>query len=263
MNRYLSSFILTTIVYSLIFVSFLYSFEVNKNVHSQPQQSFNNIKFTVIEKTIEAPKKVEKKENPKEKIVKKKPEPKKEQIVKKETPKKIEKKVIKKELAKKKPEPKKQIVKKKPEPKKEEIVKKETSKKIEKVVKKPEAKLDKKIAKQQIKQQHVPVKQNKPSIDQELINAKKNNYFKTIKESISKNKTYPNIAVRRGIQGDVKISFTISKEGELIAFKIIEGKKVFKKSIQSAIEKTFPIKPPKDIFLSNTDLFLTIAYRLN
>ncbi len=255
MNRYFSSFVITGIIYALIFGSLLYSFDDIKQISSQPKQNQDNVKFTIIAQTKEE-KKIEKKplEKPVEekKTVKKEPVKKIEKIVKKEKPSPIKKKPVKKIVKKEPPKkPEKKTVKKEPI---EKVVKKEAPKQV---------KTDKNIAKQQIKQQKTIAKNEQKLIDKDIIKAKQNAYFKMVKEAISKNKEYPKSALRRGIQGDVKVIFTISKYGELIKFDILEGKRIFKKSIKTAFDRTFPVKPPKDIFLSNTDLSITIAYRLN
>lgn len=246
MNRYISSFIATTVIYSLLFSTFLYSLDMDKSINSQPKQNLNNIRFTVLEKRKPQKEKIEKKKQPSKEIVKKEP-------VKKEEPKKIIKKEpVKKTVKKEKPKPIEKVAKKEPvkEPRIQRHIPKEEPK-------------EEKIVKQQVKQQKNIVKKIDNTIDEELIKAKKSLYFKFIKEAISKNKEYPKIAARRGIQGDVKVNFTISKDGELLKYDIVDGHRIFKKSIIEAFTKTFPIKPPKDLFLSNTDLSLTIAYRLN
>ena len=140
-------------------------------------------------------------------------------------------------------------------------------KKIKKVVhKKIEKKVHKKepvIAKKQIKQNKSNNIKNINHLEE--LKQKKSNqkiYYTKIKELINKNKYYPKIAVRRGIEGSVKIQFTISKDGELLTFKIIEGKKVFEKSIGTAIQKSFPLKPPQGTLTSNTQLSLQLDYRL-
>ncbi|MEA3354280.1 MAG: TonB family protein [Campylobacterota bacterium] len=232
MSRYFSSFLATTFIYTALAVTFLYSYSAPKLVSEQQQNSKETVKFTVIAQKSEPPvkkpeKKIEKKvEKPQEKIVKKT-----------EPVKKIEK-------------PKKKIVTKtkpvKKEPKK--IVKKATPKPL--------------IQKTQIKQNKTVSKSKSTLTDPNDLKIKKNKYYTTIKETISKNKRYPKIAVRRGIQGDVKVKFTISPNGELVSFNIIDGKKVFKKSIQKAITQSFPIKPPQGILTANLDLSLTIEYKL-
>ena len=70
------------------------------------------------------------------------------------------------------------------------------------------------------------------------------------------------MAIKRGIEGIVKIKFMISKDGELLSFNIIEGKRVFKKSISKAVKNSFPLTPPKNLLTKNTSLSLMINYRL-
>ena len=86
--------------------------------------------------------------------------------------------------------------------------------------------------------------------------------FTQIKNMIDKNKTYPNVAKRRGIEGNVIVSFIISPKGEFIKFENIVGKKVFYKSVQNAIKKIFPFPTPKEIFTSSQRLSLVLEYKL-
>ena len=161
---------------------------------------------------------------------------------------------------------KKEIIVKKKEI--DKIVKKNLiTKKIKpKVVEKKKKKVSKPkqiVVKQQIKQNKSVLK-NTINHQDKLKEHKENQnkYYTQIKETINKNKSYPKIAVKRGIEGLVKIKFTISKNGELLSFNIIEGKRVFKKSITESVKNSFPLTPPKDVLTSNTSLSLMIDYRL-
>ena len=251
MNRYVSSFIATALLYVTLLATFLYGYKEPKTLESKNKKSEQNVRFTVVSQKLEKskPKKVEK---PRE-------------IVKKAEPKKVIKKIEPKKIVKK-------IKSKKVEPKKvvEKIVKKIKPKKIikEKIVKKKEIKkvVKKEVVKQNQKQQ-IKKTINKDKITKnENINKQKELdkriYLTKIKETISKNKSYPRSAIRRGIEDDVEICLTISPNGELLSFKIVEGNRIFSKSIKKSLDKSFPMKPKKDIFLSNLDLSLTISYKL-
>jgi len=165
------------------------------------------------------------------------------------------------------------------EEKKEIIVKKHEIKKIERII--PKQTITKKLkpkviekkkkiiqpkqilVKQQIKQNKSTQKDTK--IHQDTLKKRKENqnkYYTQIKETINKNKSYPKMAIKRGIEGIVKIQFEISKDGKLLSFNIIEGKRVFKKSISQAVKNSFPLTPPQNTLVSNTSLSLTIDYRL-
>jgi len=165
-------------------------------------------------------------------------------------------------------EEKKEIIVKKHEIKKiERIITKQTiTKKLKpKVIEKKKKIIQPKqiLVKQQIKQNKSTQKDTK--IHQDTLKKRKENqnkYYTQIKETINKNKSYPKMAIKRGIEGIVKIQFEISKDGKLLSFNIIEGKRVFKKSIEKAVKNSFPLTPPQNTLVSNTSLSLMIDYRL-
>jgi protein TonB len=136
------------------------------------------------------------------------------------------------------------------------IVKKETPKKV--IKKQP-------IVKKQIKQNQLKTKTQNIVQQNEQLNIQKEReiYFTKIKNLIAQNKAYPKSAQRRGIEGRIAVEFTISCEGRFVAFNKIDGKKIFKKSVQKTIESVFPIIPPKNIFSSNQTLSLIIDFSLN
>jgi len=97
---------------------------------------------------------------------------------------------------------------------------------------------------------------------QEIQN-KKREYFALVKNTIDKYKYYPQNALRRGIECEMKVKFTISSMGELLSFEMIEGNKMFHNSVKEAIEKSFPLLPPKNILAENEVLSLVISYAIN
>jgi len=51
--------------------------------------------------------------------------------------------------------------------------------------------------------------------------------------------------------------------GEFLSLEMIEGNKIFHNSVKEAIEKSFPILPPKNILKGNEVLSLVISYTIN
>jgi protein TonB len=158
----------------------------------------------------------------------------------------------KEKIVKKKPKPKKVLPKKKPPKKK---AKKVEPVKEEKPVEKPQEVVEEKVV-----QKATSTDRNK--ITQDEIEAKKNLFYSRIKERINRNKIYPKTARRRGIQGEVTVTFFINNSGELIDVRILDGKKVFKKSALSAIKNSFPIDVPNELKESKFEFNLVIEYRL-
>lgn len=241
MNRYLSSFVLSLFIYGSLFATTMFFIKDQSLSKSskEPSKDIHRVKISLVEPTKEVKQKPKeqtiKKQKPQEKIIKKiakqtpKPKPSKK-IVKKEEPKKIKPKKIAKKVEKK-----------------EKLVKKETPK--------TQNTVPKKVASKTIKKDK--------NIEAKKIKELQDKYFALISETINKNKSYPRRAVLRNLQDDIKVEFIISPLGELISFDIKKGKKIFYKSARKAIEKSFPMTPPRGVLSSNTKVKLTLAYRLN
>ena len=61
---------------------------------------------------------------------------------------------------------------------------------------------------------------------------------------IDRNKFYPRIAKKRGMQGSVKVKFTILANGN-VGHISVSGPKVFHNSARNAVKKAFPIDAKK------------------
>lgn len=291
MNRYISSFLITAMLYSSMVAAIFYVNELNplSKTSKEVSKEQSKVKVALLSPPVKEVKKVETKKKeikkdpekkPKEKIVKKIEEPK---MIEKKPPKKIVKKEIKKPKAKpkkvvekivKKDLPKKQEPEKKKELKAKEIVKKKVETLKEAVQKKPEVK--KEIVKEIIKEplqkvvnsapkKAAPkvVKRDDKEIEAKKINELKSRYFASLQEKLNENKSYPKRARVRNIEGDIKVEFEISPSGELLSFRIVDGRKLFFRSTKKAIESIFPFKPPMGVISKNTTIKLTLAYRLN
>jgi protein TonB len=91
--------------------------------------------------------------------------------------------------------------------------------------------------------------------------ARKNKFLNQLRAKISRNKTYPRIAQRRGMQGSVKVRFTILRNGDVSNIQIT-GKKVFYKSARNAVKKAFPINVKKAPLSLPTTVNLTLHYQI-
>ena len=154
------------------------------------------------------------------------PEPlevKEEPIVEKVIPKPMVKKVIKR------------VMRKKPVLKKKRIVKKKVKKRVK--------------------------KRNKAQVKKRASPAQKNRFLNQLRAKINHNKDYPRIAQRRGMQGSVKVRFTILRNGQ-VGNVSVSGPKVFHASAKSAVQKAFPINVKNaPIFLPKT-VNVTLRYQL-
>jgi protein TonB len=242
-NRYLKSLGITSGIFCTILGTIYASSDIS--MHTQkPSKQITQIELITLPKS--------------EPIVESKP-------IQKETSKQIQPKKIEK-IVKKEPKPlPKQIVKPTPKPK---PIQKEVqiSKKIVKEEIKPISKEIKPIAQTQEIQTKTKETKIKPiekkSVDTKELEQRKARFFKELKAKIDSNKEYPNTARRRGMQGVVEVSFSISNNGELNNLDILNGKKIFYNSVVEAIKNSFPVDVDKEIFVFPLIITLKINYKL-
>lgn len=230
MSNFSKAFLLTSILYVVCFSIYMYStFKESKNILKK--QSINKISFNVIEK---------------KQISKKQEENINAQEIKQEEIK------YKKEIVKNKPNTLKKIVKKiKKEPLKynqKEVVKKENKKEKQKIV------VNKQIFKD--------ISKNTVEVNQVNLQAIKEQFFYDLRNKIEEKKVYPKRARERNIEDNCKVSFQISQSG-LISKLEIQGKKIFKRSIENSINECFPLKIPKELKEFPIMVNLTLKYKLN
>jgi len=228
MNRYILSFFVTLLLYTALVASYIYSINNSKIQKTIQPKSTQPIKFTIITQPKQIPNiKIKPKNKPKPKpIIKPKPKP-------KPTPKL--KSYIKPDLLK-------AIIKKEPIPKK--IEKKSTKK-------------------TQIKKNNSLIKKVLPTIDLEELKIKQNLFYQKIKTTINKNKYYPKKAIKRGIEGDIKISFILLSSGEVKDIKVMSGKNIFKKSAINSIQKSFPMQIDDKLFKFPKKFNIKLNFKLN
>ena len=70
-------------------------------------------------------------------------------------------------------------------------------------------------------------------------------YRSQIIERINANKSYPKTARRRGIQGDVAVSFTVADDGSIIDLECQGDAKILSHSACDAIKKSLPFPAPQ------------------
>jgi len=91
--------------------------------------------------------------------------------------------------------------------------------------------------------------------------ASKHRFLTMVRQRINRNKSYPRIAKKRGMQGSVKVRFTILPNGAVGDIAVV-GPKVFRTSARRAIEKSFPIDTKKIPIALPKTVNLTLRYKL-
>jgi len=236
---FLISFFSTALLYLSLGILFFYLQHLYIGAEQKPQEKTISFSLASYEPEMIPPVELPVEEPVKEPVVEpiKEEEPLVEEVepeelvVEKVIPEPIIKKIITKKIVDQ------NITKPKPVVKK--IVKKKVAKK--KVIKKKRVKkksTKKKSTKKKVTKRKTTTK--KASSKKKASPAKKNAFLSRIRSKINKNKTYPRIAQRRGMQGSVKVKFTILSNGKVGNISV-SGSKVFHKSAKSAVKNAFPI----------------------
>ncbi|MFA6191251.1 MAG: energy transducer TonB [Sulfurimonas sp.] len=226
MSRYVSSFAISTGIY-LILIATLFYFLDHESCEAKSEiESSKVVKVSLLNLHKEEFKKAE--------------EPKINEIKKEPITKTVPKKTIKEiPLPHLKPTPKE-------EPKQEELVKEDT--------------IEKTVSKTTFQNNENSIE--KKEIMNDEIKEKQNNFFTGLRERINKNKSYPESARRRGVQGNVEMKFCILEDGNVENIELLSGKSIFENSAIEAIQKSFPIEVDKTLFTFPKEFKITIAYIL-
>lgn len=234
MNRYLSSFIISTIFYLLMAASILYFFIIKKDENDKncKVEKVQKINFSVISQVTEVKK--EEVQKP---------------IEKEPLPKPVEKKPI--------PKPTPKPLEKKPTPKpveKEPVLEPSEPKPVQEAHEEP-------IQKKQIENKK-PTPHVDKVVDIENKELERKLFIENLIKRINENKSYPHTARRRSIQDVLEIEFIILADGNVDDIKVLSGKNIFKESAIEAITKSFPIKIEKTLFDFPKKFKIKIAYIL-
>lgn len=241
-HRYKVSFSITTLIYISLFLTYLvfvgHQFvvsqkEKDKAINLSLSQFVPEVIEQPLEEEIEPPVEEEIEPEPEPEIIEPEPEPIPEPIVEKKFVEAIP--VVKK--VEKKPEPKK--IKKK-------VVKKKPKKKTKKKVK---------------KKKQASRASSRRATSSRVDPNKKSQFLASIRAKINRKKSYPRIAQKRGMQGTVKVRFTILKSGRVGNISV-KGPKVFHNSAKAAVKKAFPINVKNAPLRLPTTVNLSLRYRL-
>jgi len=236
--RHFTAYTITAVAYLLV-IAFIYYTQSHHFVSSQkPKESVIKMSLSQFVPEVVTPPepKVEKVVEPivePEPVVEQEPEVKKEVIpepvVEKITPKVVQKVEKKKPVKKEKKKTRKKPIKKK-------VSKKKTS--------------QKKTSKRQASKQ-----QNHSS------KAERNKFWNALRRKIDSHKFYPRIAKKRGMEGIVKVKFTILANGN-VGHITVQGPKIFHNSAKNAVKSTFPISVKKAPITLPASINITLRYQM-
>ena len=236
-HRYKVSFSITTFIYASLFIAYIYTVSQHFIVSQKEKDKVINLSLSqFVPEVIEQPKE----EELPEPVIEEEPEPEPEPEV-------IEPEPIPEPVVEEKPVAEPEVVKKvekKPEPKK--IVKKRKKKLVKKRVK---------------KKKKASRASSRRSTSSRVNPHKKSQFLASLRAKINRAKSYPRIAQKRGMQGTVKVRFSILKSGHVGNISV-SGPKVFHNSAKRAVKKAFPLNTKNAPLRLPTTVNLSLRYRL-
>jgi len=232
-HRYKVSFSLTTLIYVSLFLAYVYMMSQHFVVSQKEKDKTITLSLSQF-----SPEDSEQPPEPEEPVVEEEPEPEPEPEVK-------EPETIPEPVIEEKPVPEPVMVKKvEPKPKPKKLVKKKVKKK--------------KVAKKKRKASRAS---SRRATSSRVDPNKKSRFLASIRAKINRGKSYPRIAQRRGMQGAVKVRFTILKNGHVGSI-TVNGPTIFHRSAKRAVKKAFPISVKNAPLSLPTTVNLALRYKL-
>jgi len=101
-----------------------------------------------------------------------------------------------------------------------------------------------------------------PKIDKSI---EKRAFLNQVRTQIIANKKYSRIALRRHIEGSVKVKFDIMANGSVNNIRFVKGKTILQKSVRKSIIKSFPIPIPNILKdqLPMYNISVTVHFKIN
>ena len=85
---------------------------------------------------------------------------------------------------------------------------------------------------------------NRPSVSDGMIEMESKRYFSELLAHIEKHKWYPKAARRRGIEGDVQVSFTLLPDGTIDGLQVTNNKEILTDAVRDAVNEALPMPTP-------------------
>ncbi len=80
--------------------------------------------------------------------------------------------------------------------------------------------------------------------DPALLERAKHEYLRRLMAHIESHKRYPRVARRRGIEGEVEVSFRLLQGGEIGGVAIAQGHRLLRQAVEEAIDSARPMPTP-------------------
>ena len=259
-KRYGLSFAVTTLLYALVFYgAYVWLHRTLSLSLTQSDKQVRTIALSHFVAPVSAPSVAQKQEEPEPKPQEEKPQ----ELQKVEPPRKIEPEPTppKPEAKQTPPEPVKTIETVMPPPVQKPRSVAKPKPKHETVRKRKSVKQTSKTKKRSKRKKRTRRRASVAGGSKALAAASKRKFFAKLRARIERGKRYPPMAKRRGLQGTVKVRFTVTASGNVRNI-TLSGSSLFFSSARKAVKQAFPIDTRGAKVTFPLTVTLTLRYRL-
>lgn len=98
--------------------------------------------------------------------------------------------------------------------------------------------------------------------DPALLEKARNEYLARLMAHIEAHKRYPGAARRRGIEGKVKVAFTLSAGGDVVGLQTRGGRKILRQAAEDAVRGAMPLPTPPEQLNLPLDVVFSMVFAL-
>jgi protein TonB len=104
---------------------------------------------------------------------------------------------------------------------------------------------------------------NNPALSEAVLQNERESYLLQLLTHIDSHKFYPRSARRRGMEGEIRVTFYLLRDGSITGLQIKGGSKVLRKAAKQAVQQSLALPPPPESMRLQEQIRFGMVYRLD
>jgi protein TonB len=110
---------------------------------------------------------------------------------------------------------------------------------------------------------HADAPVDKPDLARVSLENERESYLQRMLAHIDNHKFYPRSARRRGMEGEIRVSFHLHRDGGISDLQVSGGSKVLRKAAKQAVQQALSLPPPPASMPPPEKIRFGMVYRLD